>query len=63
MDSYNRGVDEERYKKKIGYFMMKLSPILKREGIEYLEYFYNECLKADNFGKFFNWSLSAKNVR
>ena len=40
----------------------KLSPILKAEGIGYLEYFYEECRKKDNFGKFFNFSLNAKNV-
>lgn len=42
---------------------VKLSPILKKEGIGYLEYFYNECEKARNFGKFFNWSLASKNAK
>jgi len=41
---------------------MKLSPILNAEGIGYLEYFYNECCKKDNFGKWFNWSLNKNNV-
>lgn len=42
---------------------MKLAPILKAEGIGYLEYFYNECAKKDNFGRWFNYSTSAKNAK
>lgn len=42
---------------------LRLSPLLKAEGIGYLEYFYEECRKKDNFGRFFNWSLNAKNVQ
>lgn len=42
---------------------MKLSPILKAEGIGYLEYFYNECAKKDNFGRWMNWSLNSRNVK
>jgi len=42
---------------------MKLSPILNAEGIGYLEYFYNECCKKDNFGKWFNYSVNPKNIK
>lgn len=42
---------------------MKLSPILKKEGIQYLEYFYNECLKKDSFGRWFNYALNPRNVK
>jgi len=39
---------------------MLLSTIKTMEGLPYLEYFFNECMKADNFGRYFNWKISTK---
>ncbi len=61
-DSYNKSTTSKFFytEKRMA---MKLSPILKREGIEYLEYFYEECRKKDNFGRWMNYSLNPKNIK
>lgn len=55
--AYNRGTNRPITEK---FMAMKLAPIKKAEGLPYLEYFYHECDKADNFGRYFNWKTSTK---
>ena len=42
---------------------MKLSPLLKANGIGWLEWFYEDLKKTDNFGRAFNWRINPKNVK
>lgn len=62
-ENYNLSTRDPKYHYTFKRMATKLSPILKREGIGYLEYFYEECKKKDSFGKYFNYALNPKNVR
>ena len=39
---------------------MKLSVLLKANGIGWLEWFYEDCKKKGNFGRYFNWSIKGQ---
>lgn len=53
--AYNRGTTRPITEK---FMAIRLAPIKKAEGLPYLEYFYTECDKADNFGRYFNWKTA-----
>lgn len=71
-DSYNREIDieikdiEDRLKKLRGYRMsydrmaVKLSILNKVNGLNWLEWFYQDCKKQANFGRYFNYQISTK---
>ncbi len=60
--AYNAST-EPRYRYTEARMAMRLAPVLKREGVEWLEWWYEDLRKKENFGRFMNWSLSAKNVK
>lgn len=59
-DRYNLGA-QDRYKISYNRMAMKLSPLLKANGIGWLEWFYEDCKKQGNFGRYFNWAVNPKN--
>lgn len=60
VDAYNLG-EPEKYRISHVRMAVKLSPLKKANGIGWLEWFYNDCKKQPNFGKYFNWSINSKN--
>lgn len=55
-ESYNRGAPP-RYQTTHARMAMRLSPLMKENGIGWLEWFYEDCKKHENFGRRFNSQL------
>lgn len=55
-ERYNLGT-EKKYQTTHARMAMRLAPLLKANGIGWLEWFYDDCLKHGNFGKRFNSQL------
>lgn len=62
-ERYNAGVTDKKYLKKPAYFAMRLAPLKQSNDINWLEWFYDDCLKKEHFGKYFNWSTNPKNIK
>lgn len=61
LTAYNLSSRPE-YRIKHERMAMRLAPLLKANGINWLEWFYTDCEKRANFGRYFNWAISSKNV-
>lgn len=60
-EAYNHGVSP-KYQRSPKWMAMKLSPLLKANGISWLEWFYDDCKKQENFGRYLNFQLSTKKL-
>jgi hypothetical protein len=58
-EAYNLGT-QAKYKITEKRMAMRLAPLLKENEIGWLEWFYEDCKKARNFGAYFNYQLSPK---